>query len=98
MYIERTVLAIKPGTDEELFGLVKHYLQDEENAFKLKRVMSPTVAPPYHMALEWEWESLAAMEKGWSEWREDPDTAEFYSKWLALINGGVSNEVWEVME
>ena len=96
MYIERSVFTIKSGAYEEIFELLKHYLQDDENEFK--RVLMPTVARPDTIVLEWEWDNLAALEKYWNEWSEDPETAGFLPKWQELITGGVSNEVWKVME
>ena len=48
------------------------------------------------LAVELEYEDLAAYEKQGAVWRARPTTAGFMEKWLKLRKSGGSNEIWNL--
>ena len=46
------------------------------------------------VALEVEFESVAAMEQGWADWYASPLGEQVMKRWLEITEPGGSNEVW----
>ena len=60
------------------------------------RVYTPNIAPFDRLAVEWEYEDLAAYDKAWTEWQARSETAEFFEKWHQLTENGGTNEIWDL--
>jgi hypothetical protein len=99
MLVNRRTIRVKPGRTEELVALVKaEQVVDTERASVIStlRVYTPIFGQFDQVIFEWDYKSLADYEKQWAEWEAQPTTAGFMSKWLELVEPGMTNEMWTV--
>lgn len=94
--INRRLFKIKMGKMQEAAAMVR----DEVNAVAAEggysgpgRIYLPHFAPENILAVEWEYESLAAYESQWAEYGARPETAEFQTKFGPLRSGPGHNEI-----
>lgn len=62
------------------------------------RVYLPEFGPFDVIAVEGEFESLAAYEEFWASFAAQPETAEFMERWYAITESGGTNELWRLAE
>jgi hypothetical protein len=86
---------------QELVELVKAEMaaETERSGYSIPfRIYMSKIAPPWQMAIEWEYENLAEYDKAWAEWGARPTTAEFWMKWFEMTEPGGANDIWELAE
>jgi hypothetical protein len=90
MIVERHTWVVKRGCMDKLVALLK-----EENAESRMtiRAYTPNVGKKGIFTVEFEFESLAEMEKAGAEWRLMPETAGFLQKWNELTEQGGTSEI-----
>jgi hypothetical protein len=98
MIVNRRTYNIKFGAMEGALELLKL----EGTAARTRgytdpyRVYVSNIGQFSQIALEWEFETLAALEEFWTSWR--PANPEFLEKWFGLQRGEIEIEVWDRVE
>ena len=93
MYINRRTFKVKPGAMEEAVKLAKYEIErSESNGI----VYTAEFGPFDVMVVDFQFESLAEYQKGWSEWATTPEAVKFLEKWHTLVESGGTNELWLV--
>ena len=95
MIVQRSTLKVKQGRMEEAVALVLAAAERERSA--VTRVYTIDIGQRDRLAIEWEFENLAAYEQYWTEWRAKPTYAEFRKKWYEILYGG-ETEIWRLVE
>lgn len=101
MIVNRRTFNVKQGRMEELVALVLGEIAavSEDGSYTgATRVYTSNIGTFNQMAVEWEYEDLAAYERGWAEWQARPTTAAFMQKFIDLTKGGGTNEIWTLAE
>jgi hypothetical protein len=94
MIVQRITWNVKVGCADKCVELLKA----ECAKWKVKwRIYTPNIAKMDKVAGETEFESLAELEKFWTEWFASPGTAEFWKKYNELVDTGGTNETWNLM-
>jgi hypothetical protein len=96
MVVERYTVNVRPGLLQELAALARREA-DRYPAVAI-RVSTPVFGPLDTMAIEWEFENVAAREAYWDGWYAQPETPAFMEKWNELDAGGGTDELWAVEE
>ncbi len=60
------------------------------------RIYVHEIGPQNVVAVEWEYESLEAMQASWDAWETNLATPEFWELWDALTERGGDREVWRL--
>jgi len=88
--VNRRTFIAKRGHVDEAVTLLK----GEEGGDIVSRVYRSHYGTFDAVALEVEFESVAAMEQGWAEWFASPVGEQVMKRWLEITEPGGSNEVW----
>lgn len=88
--VNRRTFIAKRGHLDEVVAMLKGEGGDDPAS----RVYRSHYGPFDAVALEVEFESVAAMEQGWAEWYASPGGEQFMQRWLEITESGGSNEVW----
>ena len=96
MVVERYVVNVKPGCQQELAALAREE-GDRYPAVRI-RVYTPVFGPLDTVATEWEFENVAAREAFWEGWWAQPETQAYMEKWNELVAGGGTDELWALEE
>jgi hypothetical protein len=80
----------------ETVAMLKALLESLEFDHHVRRIYTPSVAPPNELAIEWEFESLEQYSKIWADWSDSPLSAEFMERWWELTESGGTNELWNL--
>ena len=88
--VNRRTFIAKRGCYEEVVSMLK----GEEGGDIVSRVYSSHYGPFDTVALEVEFESVEAMERGWAAWYTSPGGEQFMKRWLQITEAGGANEVW----
>jgi len=95
MIVNRMTHVVKRGRMDEAVALIKEL---GEKRGEQGRIFVCQYGATNRLAIELEAESLAELEKGWTEWLASPEAAPFYEKWYDLTETDVTNEIWRVVE
>jgi hypothetical protein len=87
---------VKPGKVEQVAEMLKQVLHDTDQP--IKRVYVPKISPLNRVVFEQEYENLAEWERLRDEWSASEYAAEFMPKWYEVVEGGGTEEVWELVE
>jgi hypothetical protein len=101
MIVNRRTFNVKHGREQEAAALALKEIaaEKERGGFSgSARVYTSRIGTFNQMAVEWEYEDLAAYQKGGAEWSARPTTAAFMQKWLELTKEGGTNEIWALAE
>ena len=97
MIVERVTFNVKPGCMEKLIELIKS--ENAISSFPHKwRMYSPGFGKYDVFAMEFEFESLAELEKFWPVFFARPSAAEYEQKWNEFVLPGGTNETWYLEE
>jgi len=88
--VNRRTFVAKRGHIDEAVKLLK----GEEGGEIVSRVYRSHYGTFDAVALEVEFESVAAMEQGWADWYASPLGEQVMKRWLEITEPGGSNEVW----
>ena len=88
--VNRRTFVAKRGHIDEAVKLLK----GEEGGDIVSRVYRCHYGTIDAVALEVEFESVAAMEQGWADWYASPLGEQVMKRWLEITEPGGSNEVW----
>lgn len=88
--VNRRTFIAKRGCYEEVVSMLK----GERGADIVSRVYRSHYGPFDTVALEVEFESVEAMERGWAEWSASPGSEQFMKRWVEVTEPGGANEVW----
>jgi len=80
---------------DEILALLK---ADKERTGTDFRLYVPNVGRFDRIAMEIEFESLEAYEKGWADWGSTPEAAAFMEKFNELTETGGANEIWALVD
>jgi hypothetical protein len=94
MIVQRRTYVVKGGCMPETVAMIKAIIETHDFEHHIRRVYTPSIAPPGILAVEWEFESLEEYEKAWADWRDSPGSAEFMERWFELTESGGTNELW----
>lgn len=94
MIVQRMTIKVKPGHMEDVLALLK---EDRKQMGRNHRLYEIDLGTFNQVAIELEFEDMAAREKLWTEWGARPETAAFMEKWLEWTKGG-TNEIWNLVE
>jgi hypothetical protein len=95
MIVQRLTFQIKGGQRTEVAGLLK---AERERTGGTHRIYLSYLGRYDTIAMEFEFEDLAAMETFWSEWFDTSESAAFMEKWNDLLEAPRTNEVWTLVE
>ncbi|HWQ11703.1 MAG TPA: hypothetical protein VNL77_02825 [Roseiflexaceae bacterium] len=95
MLVNRRTFVIKRGHIEDAAAMLAEGMR---RMGVQGRVYLPEVGPFDVIAVEGEFESLAAYEQFWSAWAAQPDTGAFMERWYAITESGGANEIWRLAE
>jgi NIPSNAP len=98
MIIDRRTYNFEPGRHQEAVDLVKAEFaalvgRDNETPY---RITVSRFGRFSQVAIEWEFENLAAQEMYWAGWQ--PSTPEFLGTWFGLSQGEIQIEIWDLVE
>jgi hypothetical protein len=98
MIVDRRTYNIKLGHDPEAIELIKAEFAalTERDASPPYRIYVSRIGQFSQMAVEFEFENLAAQERFWAEWR--PNNPEFIEEWFGLNRGEIQIKVWDLVE
>jgi hypothetical protein len=97
MIVQRITYKVKPGHVEEAVALAREQKARYVGVVPV-RFYAPGLSPPYTIAVEFEFENLAALDALWTRMGTDPDWAAFMEKWTALLASGGTNNTWTLVE
>jgi hypothetical protein len=98
MIVQRSTWKVKVGCYDKFVELVRAEATKNRDPSYKTRIYTGNIGPFDAVAVDFEFEDLAALEKFWTEWSTKPETAEFWKKWNELVEAGGGNEVWNVEE
>jgi len=96
MIVERYSWKVKPFCMDKIVELVKAEVATWDKPPKW-RVYTSNIGRENTIAMEFEFENLAEMEKYWAAWVAKPETAEYDKKWNELVETGIGNEIWNLV-
>jgi hypothetical protein len=96
MIVNRRTFIAKRGCLDAAAKMVVEELSKNDPPIPY-RVYTANIAPFDSIAVEWEFEDLAAYEKAWTNWFARPETPEFMEKWNELTESGGKNEIWDLV-
>jgi hypothetical protein len=91
--VNRRTFIAKQGCVQGLLDVLKAELETNPSPVPC-RVYASSIARFDQVAVEWEFESLAAYEKFWADWFARPETPAFMDSWYPLNETGGKNEIW----
>ena len=94
MIVQRMTISIKPGRMDEVLTLLK---EDRKRSGFQSRLYQIDIGTFGQIAIELEFEDMAAREKFWTEWGAVPERPAFMEKWLEYTKSG-GTEIWTLVE
>ena len=100
MIVERRVRIIKMGRRPEAVSALKEIFDLFQSEFGPvnHRIYRPRAAPAGVLAFEWEAENLAEYDRLLAELLALPEFAELDRRWMATLEPGGTDEIWELVE
>jgi hypothetical protein len=95
MIVARMVWHVQPGKVEQVAEMLSQFLHDPDHP--MKRVYIPKISPLHRVVFEEEYESVAEWERHRNEWGASEFAAEFMPKWYEPMEGGGTEEIWELV-
>lgn len=95
MFAHRLTFRVKTGRMPEVVDMIKGEIAKSDTP---SRVYQSYISPSNLVIQDLEFESLGALQAYWAEWFAKPETAAFLQKWNELVEGAVTNEVWQIVE
>ena len=95
MYINRRTFSVVKGRDEDAVEILRtgaNHL-DWVPTF---RILTSHFGTFGLVQLELEFESLADYERFWTAFGDAPETEGVMARWLAVVEQGGTNDIWEV--
>ena len=92
--VNRRTFIPKRGYRDEVVAM----LSPSENYEKPYRVYSDLIGTFDRVVLEIEFESVAEMDKAWTEWFASQEAEEFMKRFVEITETGGTNEVWNLHE
>lgn len=97
MIVNRRTFRVKWGRVEEAVALMK--AEGKRVGFPhALRLYTNYTGPFSTIAFEAEFENLEEYERWWAEYFASPEGAAFNGKFLALLEAGGTNEIWNLEE
>jgi hypothetical protein len=97
MIVHRLSARARPERYYDLLELLKTIRAGLDDP-GVMRILADNIGPAWTIVYELTFENLAALEQAWDEWRSNPENAELMEKWLQVVDGSGSSEVWTVVE
>jgi hypothetical protein len=92
--VNRRTFTVKLGKSLELIELLKGTREGEGVVpFEIETTIW---GPNDTLALDFNFESLAAHDQAWADWGAAERSGPFFEKWFQLVESGGTNEIWEV--
>jgi hypothetical protein len=101
MIVNRRTFNVKPNRVEAAVGWLQTEIAAERERGPLPgkyRIFVSSIGTFAQVALESEFEDLAAYDKFWSTWFSRPECQEANKKFVKLLRGGGTNEIWRRVE
>jgi hypothetical protein len=95
MFAHRLTFRVKTGHVSEVVEMIKSEIA---KGGPPSRVYQSYISPSNLVIEDLEFESLAELQAHWAEWFAKPETAAFLERWDELVEGTVTNEVWQIVE
>ena len=96
MIVQRITYNVKPGRMQEAVALAAEQKVRYAGAVPV-RVYGPGLSPLDALAVEFEFENIAALDALWSRMGADPVWMAFMEQWNALMAGGGTNNTWTLV-
>jgi hypothetical protein len=97
MIVQRVSARAKPGHRDELVDLLKVERGRRVDPEGM-RILIRAIGPAYNTVVyELTNKNMAENEQRWQEWASRPDLAEFWQRWLQVVDDW-TDEVWEIVE
>ena len=96
MIVQRWMFNVKQGRMEEAVAVI--LVEIEKSCPPNTRVFTSHIGHRDVLDVDFEFESLAELEKFWAEWQARPETPAFGGKWDDLTERGATNETWHLEE
>jgi hypothetical protein len=94
MVINRLTIVAKQGKIEEVVAMLKEGVNDPNNP--PIRILRPVVGSFNTVVWEGEFESVAAFDAFWAEWRTRPETSAFFERWNPLVESTGGSELLRI--
>ena len=91
--VNRQTVLVKVGHMQKTIQLLLALRESGNTSFEIETAI---YGPNDTLALDFNFESIAAHDQAWADFFSAPEAGPFYEKWFELVEVGVTNEIWEV--